>query len=149
MKKLLFSLILLSLFCISVKAQISNESMGIILEKTQIISTYLLQTGYDIDQVYINSALYKGEVIEYKTLYAGTTYEFLGNGSDGITDMDVILYDDNGSQVIADTKADNVPVVIYTPTRTQTIKIKVLLYNVAESYKNTQNLYSLVVGYKI
>jgi len=147
LKKLLFSLILLSMLSLSVNA-VTKESMALILIKTRVSTMFMMQAGFNISSVVINKANYKEEISDYRTFSAGTTYKFYGAGSDGILDLDISLVDDDGNIVAADTKKDNLPMVTYTPTKTQSLKIKVLPYSVENSCKYDKNLYSLVIGYK-
>lgn len=144
--KILVSLFLLLLSCVSVQA-VTMESLSNILVKTQIASTILLQGGFDIDCVIIDSLIYAGTYSETRTLCAGKIYKIFGIGSDGITDLDITLFDENGIKVAFDNNVDSVPEVIIIPFKTQIYKIKVLAYAV-NIWTDEKNLFSLIISEK-
>lgn len=59
------------------------------------------------------------------TLYAGNTYKMLACGDTDVANIDLVLYDAKGAQVVADPSSDREPVIEYTPKATDTFYIAV------------------------
>lgn len=54
------------------------------------------------------------------TLYAGNEYKILVCGDNAASNIDLILHDTDGNEVIRDESNDREPVVMYTPATTET-----------------------------
>jgi hypothetical protein len=65
------------------------------------------------------------------TLNAGTTYLFIGAGSQPARDLDIVIEDDAGRVVASDVRADAIPMVWFTPGRTGrfTLRLKLAAAN--------------------
>jgi hypothetical protein len=61
------------------------------------------------------------------TLHAGTTYALVGVCDNDCSDLDLVLYDADGSQVDSDVQTDDVPIVQVTPSETQRYRVKVMM----------------------
>jgi hypothetical protein len=61
------------------------------------------------------------------TLHAGTTYALVGVCDNDCSDLDMVLYDADGSQVDSDVQTDDVPIVQVTPRETQRYRVKVMM----------------------
>jgi hypothetical protein len=59
------------------------------------------------------------------TLYAGNEYRFQVCGDPGVKDVDVILHDNQGKEVMRDTTDDREPTISYKPTVTDTYYVAV------------------------
>lgn len=59
------------------------------------------------------------------TLYAGNEYKISACGDTMAANIDLVLYDSKGAQVIVDPSFDREPVIAYTPTATDTFYIAV------------------------
>ena len=117
-------------------------------KKTMLLSGVLLASDYKFIRSVIDVLQYRNEYVESRTFYLGNTYKIYGMGSDGITDLDIQIIDENGNVVIKDTQTDNLPIVEFTPTKTGKYTIKVLAYNVEEAKKSDDNLFGFALGYK-
>jgi len=66
----------------------------------------------------------------YRTLYAYNNYVVVAYATEtGVTDMDVYLYDNDGSMLAKDTETDKVAVLEYKPYSTREMKIVMKNYN--------------------
>ena len=94
------------------------------------------EKGYTIDY------LSEGRKDSYSvTLYRGNDYIIAGVGDGGIRDLDVYLYDEEGTLLMKDTKAKNLTALKFHVNSTETYIVKV------KAYKGS-GYYSLVIGYK-
>lgn len=59
------------------------------------------------------------------TLYAGNEYKVLACGDVNVSNVDLVLYDAQGNQVVTDNSNDREPQLSYTPTVTDTFYIAV------------------------
>lgn len=59
------------------------------------------------------------------TLYAGNEYKVLSCGDANVSNVDLVLYDAQGNQVVTDNSNDREPQLSYTPTVTDTFYIAV------------------------
>lgn len=73
-----------------------------------------------------NTTLGLGEHRVYLvTLYAGNDYKVIACGDDNTANIDLVLYDSLGNQVISDISTDREPSITYTPSVTDTFYIAV------------------------
>ena len=68
-------------------------------------------------------------------LYKGYTYAVVGAGDANVSDLDIIIYDENGRQVDKDTQSDALPIVKVSPRWTGNFRIKVKMYD-GRGYSN-------------
>jgi hypothetical protein len=61
-------------------------------------------------------------------LYGQNHYVFVGAGDNGISDLDLALYDEDGNLVVKDTDIDAVPVVEANVRATTSATLKVIAY---------------------
>jgi hypothetical protein len=61
------------------------------------------------------------------TLHAGTAYALVGVCDNDCSDMDLVLYDADDTQVDSDVQNDDVPIVQVTPTETMRYRVKVIM----------------------
>jgi hypothetical protein len=61
------------------------------------------------------------------TLHSGTAYALVGVCDNDCSDLDMVIYDADGSQVDSDVQTDDVPIVQVTPGETQRYRVKVLM----------------------
>lgn len=59
------------------------------------------------------------------TLYAGNEYKISACGDSNVANIDLVLYDAQGNQVVTDNSNDREPALAYTPTVTDTFYIAV------------------------
>ncbi len=59
------------------------------------------------------------------TLYAGNEYKFRLCGDANVTDLDLVLHDAKGDEVLRDKGDDREPMLSYKPTRTDTYYVAV------------------------
>src|SRR5689334_16011655 len=67
----------------------------------------------------------QGETVYYwKTFSANTTYAIYGFSEDNdVKDLDIEVQNDDGTTYVRDSKTDNEPVVVFTPSYTRTMKV--------------------------
>jgi len=149
MKKIviLIAAVLLSTTCFAATPQESLESMVSVMKKMTIISGAIIAGGNQVVHMSVDTLQRKGTYSEYRTFYYGTTYKITGIGSDGISDLDIVIIDANGNEVVKDTKADNLPDVTFTPTSTGTYTIKVLAYSTSDLAASQENFFGIVISY--
>lgn len=59
------------------------------------------------------------------TLYAGNTYKMLACGDTDIANIDLVLYDAKGNQVLSDPSSDREPIIEFSPKDTDTYYVAV------------------------
>ena len=67
------------------------------------------------------------------TLYAGNEYKFQVCADDSAENMDIILHDVDGNEVLRDETSDREPVLSYKPAETQTYYVAVFASNLKEA----------------
>lgn len=73
-----------------------------------------------------NTSLAEGEHRVYLvTLYAGNTYHMLACGDNDVANIDLVLYDSKGAQVLIDPSFDREPVMEFSPKTTDTYYVAV------------------------
>jgi hypothetical protein len=73
-----------------------------------------------------NTSLGAGEHRVYLvTLYAGNEYKVLACGDENVSNIDLVLYDAGGNQVVTDNSNDREPTLTYTPKTTDTFYVAV------------------------
>lgn len=99
--------------------------------KTKLEAIKLLAGLGDYEQIYDNyiNLMEGGRVDTLKIpLDAGVNYAIIGVCDQDCTDLDFILYDDNGNQIGTDREVDNFPVVSANPRWSATFTLKVDMY---------------------
>jgi|GEM_PF-1363901 len=99
--------------------------------KTKLEAIKLLAGLGDYEQIYDNyiNLMEGGMVDNLKIpLDAGVNYAIIGVCDQDCTDLDFILYDDNGNQIGTDREVDNFPVVTVNPRWSATFTLKVDMY---------------------
>jgi hypothetical protein len=61
-------------------------------------------------------------------LYSGVDYLFRGFCDEDCNDLDLYLYDNDGSELDSDIEDDDFPLIYFTPSRTARYKIDVSMY---------------------
>lgn len=69
------------------------------------------------------------------TLYAGTEYKVMACGDDLAGNVDLVLYDALGNEVMRDQTADREPILSYKPTATDTFYVAVHATKVNDASK--------------
>ncbi|MBL7798360.1 MAG: PPC domain-containing protein [Saprospiraceae bacterium] len=129
-------LVLLTLQTLSAQAQrecgppkYMRQSLANVIVKG-ILLNGLSEMGYNKDVSIMGTYMPEGEQVGFTTtLNAGTLYAFVGGGDDDVTDLDIYLYNERGTEVARDAKADNSPIVTYTPTTTGRYTVRVKMYS--------------------
>ncbi|MET0648842.1 MAG: hypothetical protein ABW208_19710, partial [Pyrinomonadaceae bacterium] len=67
------------------------------------------------------------------SLNGGTEYRLVSACDNDCSDIDIVVYDENGNQVASDTSRDDKPVVSVTPRWTGQFRIKVTMYKCSNS----------------
>jgi hypothetical protein len=81
-----------------------------------------------------NSKLGRGEHRIYLvTLYAGNEYKIRICGDSNVTDVDVVLHDANGDELLRDKTDDREPMLTYKPSRTDTYYVAVYAASVTDN----------------
>lgn len=121
------------------------------LVNAQVVDDYELRAfirnnGLDIS-IERYAYLSKGEqAYEYKTFYAGNTYAIIAYTSAyDVRDIDIYLYDDDGSLVVKDTKTDKTAVLIYRCYVTR--RMRIVLENYDSRSSTTNYKCKFVVAY--
>lgn len=99
------------------------------------IKAYLRQEGFSIStEQYAN--LSEGETARYfKNFYSGTDYAIIAYSEEsGVQDIDVYLYDDDGSLIVKDTDTKDIAIITYSPYVTRQMKVVIKNYNSTSSY---------------
>jgi hypothetical protein len=154
MKKIIVGLILLCNTTTFATTQLSQETTERIekvvnmSKKTMFLSGVIVASDYKFIRSVNDVLQYRGEYIETRTFYSGNEYKIMGIGSDGITDLDIQIIDEAGQIVIKDTQTDNLPSVVFNPTKTGKYTIKVIAYDIQESLKQSDNLFGFSLGFK-
>jgi hypothetical protein len=95
-----------------------QQALANVIAKGLIVNS-ISDYGYHKEVCVLGTYLGKGQSASFTcTLDAGTTYAFVGGGDNDVTDLDIQLTDSRGIEVAKDRKADNTPIVTYTPSRT-------------------------------
>jgi hypothetical protein len=121
-----------------------NESTRSVVKQILDSKIYndLLEQGYTRSHEpqfnLISSSTYQD--IRY-TLEAGYTYQFLGKCDNDCDDLDLKLFDSDGTLRDYDTRDDDYPLVSYTPRYTRTFTLRVIMASCA-----TPNCWSGVVA---
>jgi len=144
MKKIFLGALIGLSMCVSVNGS-TVSSWNDLMIGTQRAYTITSQNGYETILIISGMITYKEERCDYRTLSAGQTYIISGVGSDGIIDLDIELYGENGNLVTKDVKNDRLPIVTYTPEITQMFKIKAIAYDINDAWKKSYNTYSLLI----
>lgn len=124
MKKILL-VILASLFLTSTSLFASaNETVY----KAKKVVNYLENNGYTLKKVKGGYLSEKGYKTISMTLYKGNTYEIVGVGDSGISDLDVKVYDENWNLVAKDNDTKSISIVKITPKWTGTFYVRTIIY---------------------
>lgn len=115
-----------------------------------ILLNNLSDMGYNKDICILGTYLPKGEQVGFTTtLNAGTEYAFVGGGDDDVTDLDIYLVNDRGIEVAKDSKTDNSPIVIFTPSTTGRYTVRVKMFSTRTSGSFASMLIMSNKGYSI
>jgi len=118
------------LFIMMMGSNISAQNLGAELK------ALLKEKGYSISKE-LFSDLAEGETAYYtKTFYAGTNYAIIAYSEEyGVSDIDIYLYDDDGSVLVKDTDSDQSALVEYSPYVSREMKVVIKNYNSESSVK--------------
>ena len=67
------------------------------------------------------------------TLYAGNEYKIQVCADDAAENIDLILHDVEGNEILRDEKSDREPILMYKPAETQTYYVAVFASNLKEA----------------
>ncbi|MFZ5482436.1 MAG: hypothetical protein ACOZNI_37080 [Myxococcota bacterium] len=114
---------LLTAACLLVATASADEEAAETCLRTKIWDGYA--QGWAV-RTATNTSLGNGEHRVYLvTLYAGNEYKVLACGDENVSNIDLVLYDDQGNQVVTDTSNDREPTLVFTPKNTATFYVAV------------------------
>lgn len=118
--KILFSILLLFYITHTVEAQSNIQELKYMMRNK----------GYSISSEQYQY-LERGETARYtKTFYAGTEYVIVAySESSGVYDIDLTLYDDDGSVLTKDTDTSSTAIIQYLPRFTRNMRVVMKNYN--------------------
>ena len=86
------------------------------------------QRGYSMThQIYTGSLDQSANEFVSVNLDIGTTYQIVGACDTDCSDLDLVLYDPNGTEVDNDLQLDDYPVVAVTPRHSGQYRVKVMM----------------------
>ncbi len=91
-------------------------------------SKTLADKGYKQTHEAKTGSLHNSETESFTLeLDGGTDYAIVGVCDNDCDDLDLRLFNDDGEEVDSDTKSDDVPIVVASPSKNATYKIKVIM----------------------
>jgi len=108
---------------------------------------WAVEHGYTINQDKYGYIVKGDYIYESYTFYAGTTYLIYAmSEDDDVTDVDIYLYNTNGSIYIKDSTKDSDAAVVFTPDYNIVLKVVVKNYISYDPYN--KSLCRFFIGYK-
>lgn len=100
------------------------------------LKAFLREAGYTISNEKY-AMLSEGEIANYyRNFYSSTKYAIVAYTEEsGVKDVDLYLYDDDGSLLVKDTTTKRFAIVEYNPYVTRKMKVVFKNYNSRSSYK--------------
>ncbi len=111
------------------------------------LRAYLRKEGYSISTEQY-AYLSKGEKAGHtKTFYDGTQYAIVAYSENSdVKDVDIYLYDEDGSLLVKDTDSDTFAIISYTPYTTREMRAVIKNY---DSYSSTKEYKcEFIIAYK-
>lgn len=126
-----FILTLLTAFCLCSSFTDANRYYR--------VKQALEDQGYTISKD-IYGDIAQGETVYYwKTFYANNTYAIYGfSEDDNVNDLDLEVQYDDGTTYVSDSKSDALPVVVFTPGYTRTMKVILKNYDSDTPYDESR-----------
>lgn len=111
------------------------------------VKAYLKKKGYSISTEQY-AYLSKGEKAGHtKKFYSGLTYAIIAYSEEyGVKDIDIYLYDDDGSVLVKDTDSQKLAVVTYAPYVSRDMRVVVKNYESESSVKDYKC--KIIIAYK-
>jgi hypothetical protein len=132
-----------------VQAQGDYPSMTTLLDEVDIWVDLLYESGYSIANIYVDRMKATNSYTVSRELHAGNEYFIVGVGGDGITDLDLKLYNASGRLVEQDTSADNIPILMISPSRDAVYSVETSIYAIdANVSLDTELFFAYIIAFK-
>ena len=120
---LLFALVSTLTMSLWAPAAHADEQAAETCLRTKIFDGY--KDGWAVRSATTTSLAEGDHRVYLVTLYAGNTYHMLACGDNDVANIDLVLYDSKGVQVLTDPSFDREPVMEFTPKATDTYYVAV------------------------